>query len=117
MNPIQKIYAKLALALFLLHSYSLGQVFIIEQVATGLTRPVAITHAGDGSNRLFITLQDGQIVIFDGNNILPVPFLDIDTRVSEIFFLGSERGLLSVAFHPDYANNGFFLCQLYEQQW
>ena len=104
----KKIYAKLAFFLLLLHSFSLGDVFTVEQVATGLTRPVAITHAGDGTNRLFITLQDGEIVIFDGNNILPVPFLDIDSRVSEIFFLGSERGLLSVAFHPDYKNNGFF---------
>ncbi len=103
-SPI-KIYVKLALTLHLLYSFSLGDIFTIEQVATGLRQPVAITHAGDGSNRLFITLQDGEIVIFDGNNILPVPFLDIEQRVSSF---QSEQGLLSVAFHPDYGNNGLF---------
>jgi hypothetical protein len=71
-------------------------------VASGLSSPVAITHAGDG--RLFITLQAGQIVIFDGAAVLPAPFLDIASEVEA----GGERGLLSVAFHPSYAVSGFF---------
>jgi glucose/arabinose dehydrogenase len=75
----------------------------IEAVITGLDNPVAITHAGDGSGRLFITQLAGQILIFDGNQILPEPFLDIGALVSA----GSERGLFSVSFHPDYTNNGF----------
>ena len=82
MNSQIKIYAKLALALLLLPSFSPGQDFNIDLVATGLTLPVAITHAGDGTNRLFINLKEGQIVIFDGNNILPIPFLDIESLVS-----------------------------------
>ena len=77
---------------------------MFEQLVTGLLRPVAITHAGDGSDRLFITLQDGQIVIYDGEKVLDPPFLDITSRVS----CCGERGLLSVAFHPDLENNGFF---------
>ncbi len=76
----------------------------VEPLVSGLARPVAISHAGDGSNRLFITLQGGQIVIFDGTELLPEPFLDITTLVS----CCGERGLLSVAFHPIYASNGFF---------
>ena len=88
-----------------IEAFYLGNVILLEPVATGLALTVAITHAGDGSNRLFVTLQEGQIVIFDGNNILPVPFLDIEQRVSS---LQPEQGLLSVAFHPDYTNNGFF---------
>jgi glucose/arabinose dehydrogenase len=76
----------------------------LRPVASGLVNPVAITHASDGSGRLFITLQAGKIVIFKGTQILPTPFLDISSLVSS----GGERGLLSVAFHPDYGNNGFF---------
>ncbi|MEE8523494.1 MAG: PQQ-dependent sugar dehydrogenase [Thermoanaerobaculia bacterium] len=71
-------------------------------MATGLSAPVAITHAGDG--RLFITLQAGQIVIFENGQVRPQPFLDIRNRVGS----GGERGLLSTAFHPRYAQNGFF---------
>ncbi len=81
---------------------------VLETVTTGLERPVAITHAGDGSGRLFITLQRGRIVIFDGQQILPTPFLDITDLVFPIGGITDERGLLSVAFHPNYAANGFF---------
>ena len=75
----------------------------LEPVITGLDRPVAITNAGDGSDRLFITLLGGQIRIFDGQQILAQPFLDISSLVTS----GGEQGLFSVAFHPDYANNGW----------
>jgi glucose/arabinose dehydrogenase len=74
----------------------------VRPLVTGLDLPVAVTHAGDGSRRLFITLQRGQIVIYNGQRILPRPFLDIAPRVS----CCGERGLLSVAFHPRYASNG-----------
>ena len=73
-------------------------------VASGLSNPVAITHAGDGANRLFITLQEGRILVLSGNEVLSSPFLDIRNLV----LAGGERGLLSVAFHPDYASNGLF---------
>jgi glucose/arabinose dehydrogenase len=73
-------------------------------VISGLSSPVGITHAGDGSGRLFIVLQGGKILIFDGVQILSPPFLDISSLVSS----GGERGLLGVAFHPDYAHNGLF---------
>ena len=72
-------------------------------IIAGLANPVAITHAGDSSGRLFITLQGGQIIIYEGTQVLPTPFLDITSLVSA----GGERGLLSTAFHPDYASNGF----------
>ena len=74
----------------------------VQRLVTGLDLPVAITHAGDGSGRLFITLQRGQIVVYKGQRVLPSPFLDIASRVS----CCGERGLLSVAFHPHYASNG-----------
>ena len=64
---------------------------------------VAITHAGDGSNRLFLVEQAGRIQVLhpDGTSNL---FLDINARVSS----GGERGLLGLAFHPDFASNQQF---------
>ena len=91
--------------LFLFGAASWGAVTIkAEPVVTGLSSPVDITHAGDGSGRLFIVLQGGRIVIFDGVQILSPPFLDITSLVSS----GGERGLLGAAFHPNYVGNGFF---------
>jgi glucose/arabinose dehydrogenase len=76
----------------------------LQPVASGLITPVTVTNAGDGSGRLFIVQQEGQILIFINGNILPTPFLDI----SELVSCCGEQGLLGLAFHPDYANNGFF---------
>ncbi|MCW8981675.1 MAG: PQQ-dependent sugar dehydrogenase [Altibacter sp.] len=68
-----------------------------------LNSPVDLQHAGD--DRLFVVEQGGVIKILDLNgNVNPTPFLDISGLVSG----GSEQGLLGLAFHPDYANNGFF---------
>jgi len=80
------------------------QSAVLVPIATDLDRPVAITNAGDGSGRLFFTLQLGQIVIYDGSQVLPTPFLDI----TELVMCCGEQGLLSVAFHPQYAANGLF---------
>jgi glucose/arabinose dehydrogenase len=77
----------------------------LQQVASGLTSPVTVTNAGDGSGRLFIVQQTGEIRILINGTVLPTPFLDI----SELVGCGcGEQGLLGLAFHPDYANNGFF---------
>ena len=73
----------------------------LTPVAT-LSSPVFLTHAGDG--RLFVVELGGRIRIVDParGGVLPAPFLDIDDKVSG----GGERGLLSMAFHPD--RNGLF---------
>lgn len=76
----------------------------IVPIATGLNSPTDITNAGDGSGRIFIVEQPGQIRIYDGTQLLPTPFLDI----SSLVLFGGERGLLGLAFHPDYATNGYF---------
>ncbi len=74
------------------------------QFATGFDRPIGIEDCGD--SRLFIVEQDGLIWILDSlGNKLPEPFLDIDARVLST---GNEQGLLGLAFHPKYAQNGFF---------
>jgi glucose/arabinose dehydrogenase len=79
------------------------EVELIE-IASGLAMPVGITQAGDGSGRLFISQQGGSILIYDGESLLATPFLDISDKV----VCCGERGLLSVAFHPQYAENGYF---------
>jgi len=76
----------------------------LQQVASGLTQPTTVTNAGDGSGRIFIVQETGQILIFINGAVLPTPFLDISDLVRH----DSEQGLLGLAFHPDYANNGFF---------
>jgi glucose/arabinose dehydrogenase len=73
--------------------------------ATGFTRPVDIVHAGD--SRLFVVEQNGFIWVLDstGARLPGGPFLDIDARVRST---GNEQGLLGLAFHPNYATNGYF---------
>jgi len=76
----------------------------LKQIASGLNRPVGIVSAGD--SRLFIVLQIGQIVIYDGTRILPAPFLEIGSLITSGVTGQSERGLLGLAFDP--RRNGFF---------
>jgi glucose/arabinose dehydrogenase len=76
----------------------------LTQVATGLQSPTAIVHAGDGSRRLFVLEQPGRIRVMVDGELLSEPFLDISGQISA----GGERGLLGLAFHPDYAGNGLF---------
>ena len=71
---------------------------------SGLTQPVVVTHAGDGSNRLFVVEQAGRIRIVKAGALLAAPFLDIGARIST----GGERGLLGLAFPPGYADTGRF---------
>jgi len=82
-----------------------AQTIVATEYASGLTSPVVVTHAGDGSDRLFVVEQRGFIRVIDADGALQTaPFLDIDALVSS----GGERGLLGLAFHPDYATNGLF---------
>ncbi len=70
--------------------------------------PTNITHANDGSGRLFVCDQPGLIYIIQGGMLLPTPFLDIQSRVlihPTIPTNYSERGLLGMAFHPDFTNS------------
>ncbi|MBX3725026.1 MAG: PQQ-dependent sugar dehydrogenase [Xanthomonadales bacterium] len=76
-------------------------------LSSGLNQPVAVRHAGDGSNRLFVVQKGGtiRVVQLDGSGaptLLATPFLTQAVTTS------SESGLLGLAFHPDYASNGWF---------
>jgi glucose/arabinose dehydrogenase len=91
--------------LFLLFSFiaSRSEAVHLEQVAS-VDSPVAIAPSPDGTGRLFIVQQTGQIRILNGRQLLTQPFLDVSGLVS----CCGERGLLGLAFHPNYTNNGFF---------
>ncbi len=73
----------------------------LDALPFSVSAPTSITNCGD--NRLFITEQPGTIRIWDGTQLLPTPFLTVSPIVS-----GGEQGLLSMAFDPQYAQNGFF---------
>lgn len=78
-----------------------------QSIATGIDRPVFVTHAGDGSGRLFVIEQEGAIRIIDANgNLLATPFMDIDSIVTGGTSGGNEQGMLGLAFHPDYGVDG-----------
>jgi glucose/arabinose dehydrogenase len=69
-------------------------------------QPVGIVSSGDGTNRLFVIEQAGVIRVFGNSRNVAASsvFLNISSRV----VFGGEQGLLGLAFHPDYANNGYF---------
>ncbi len=74
-------------------------------IAQGLTQPTDITSAADGSNRLFVLEKPGRIRVIVDGQLQPTPFLDITDRVGS---RSSEQGLLGLAFHPNFAQNGYF---------
>ena len=90
----------------------------LEVVTFGeLVSPVALTNAGDGSNRLFAVDQRGTISIIENGAVLPRPFLDIESKLvpprtdagRSLRF--DERGLLSLAFHPQFDTVGAVGCR------
>ena len=93
----------LPILLLLLATTVSAQDVVLQPIASGLVQPVALTHPA-GDTRLFITQQTGTVMIDDALGIRPTPFLDI----RPIVLSGGERGILSVAFHPLYRDNGFF---------
>lgn len=76
-----------------------------QLIASGLTRPVDLQSAFDGSGRLFIIEKYGAIRNFKDGFVLQEPFLNIADRVNDE---RNEMGLLGLAFHPDFEQNGYF---------
>lgn len=77
----------------------------MQLVLDGFTKPVYVADAGDGRGRLFVVEKRGLIRVVRDGKRMKGPFLDIRDLVRSE---GNEQGLLSVAFHPDYAANGRF---------
>jgi glucose/arabinose dehydrogenase len=76
----------------------------LEPVLGGLSSPLYLTNARDGSGRLFVVEQPGRIQILQPNASTPTVFLDITSKVLS----GGEQGLLGLAFHPQFTTNGRF---------
>jgi glucose/arabinose dehydrogenase len=83
-------------------AYDPGRVdVVLAEVGSGFANPILVTNTGDGSGRLFVVEQGGRVrTLADGP--AGTPFLDVHTRVLS----GGERGLLGLAFHPDFETNG-----------
>jgi hypothetical protein len=81
---------------------STDTIVLAPWITQGLSAPVDIAHAGDGSNRIFVVEQAGRIRVIREGVLLPTPYLDIRSRVRS----GGEQGLLGLAFHPNYRSNG-----------
>ena len=81
---------------------SAGQLRILR-VTGGLSSPLGVTHAGDGSGRLFVVQRGGRVRVVKGGTLQPGSFLDAGSRIS----CCGERGLLGLAFHPGFATNRY----------
>src|SRR6185295_8643551 len=77
---------------------------VLQPLISGLNSPILVTNAHDGSNRLFIVEQPGRIKVLRPGSSSPTSFLDIASRVLS----GGERGLLGLAFHPQFSTNRRF---------
>jgi glucose/arabinose dehydrogenase len=74
-----------------------------QEIVSGLQRPVDLK--ADGSGRLFVIEKNGRIRIIQNGDLSPNPFLDITDRVDD---RSNEMGLIGLAFHPQFAQNGYF---------
>lgn len=81
-----------------------------ETVVDGLDNPIYVTPAGDGSGRLFAVEQPGYVLVVEDGEINSTPFLDLSELLPRIVIQAryTEQGLLGLAFHPDFEENGLF---------
>jgi len=86
-------------------STTAGVALSLDQLVDGLEKPTAVATPQDGSHRLFVAERSGRIRVVEGGTLLPDPFLDISSIVLDQDY---ERGLVGLAFHPDYVLNGRF---------
>ena len=76
----------------------------LQPITTALQAPTAVSSSYDGTGRLFVVERAGRVLILEGGQPLPRPFLDI---TSIVLSRGQEQGLLGIAFHPSYRENGY----------
>src|SRR4026208_1090727 len=85
-----------------------GPTIALELIADGLASPTVMLESTDNTGRLFIVDQSGLIYIMKTGTRLSTPFLDISGKVVPRASAQDERGLLGLAFHPNFASNGRF---------
>jgi glucose/arabinose dehydrogenase len=108
--PPRRLVGALAIAVVVLTLAPAGvtgaPAITLTKVVSGLSSPVQMVNAGDGSNRLFVVEQSGKVRVIKNGVLLATPFINI----ADLLSTGGERGLLGIAFHPSYKTNGrFFL--------
>ena len=81
-------------------------------VADGFTNPLYLTSPPGDTTRQFVVEQGGKIKIIKNGTVLVTPFLDLTALVNQA---GDERGLLGLAFHPNYSSNGYFYVNYVDQ--
>ncbi|MFZ9679642.1 MAG: PQQ-dependent sugar dehydrogenase, partial [Quisquiliibacterium sp.] len=79
----------------------------LEPLVTGVNTPLAMVQPA-GDSRMFIVEQLGRVRILENGKLNPVPFLDIRTKIPKLHHDFDERGLLGIAFHPKFKENGKF---------
>lgn len=107
MKNIRFAAAAFCLAAFLSISVQAGNfvtIRVLSNYITGLSSPVFVGNAGDGSRRLFIVERGGTIKVANAGSSQTASFMNISSKILS----GSERGLLGLAFHPDFKNNRYF---------
>ncbi len=104
MKSLNALAGAIAAAIVCFSVPLLAAIQLVPVVSSGLSSPLFVGHAGDGSNRLFIVERGGMIKVLQPGASTPTVFLDIRTRV----LAGGEQGLLGLAFHPQHESNGRF---------
>jgi glucose/arabinose dehydrogenase len=109
MRFIAAILVILALGIVVVDLVSAEVTVNLQVVAEGLNAPVSLVSPPDGTKRRFIVEQVGLIkIVMPDGKVLEEPFLNIRHRLVKLHSDFDERGLLSLAFHPDYKSNGRF---------
>lgn len=80
----------------------------MSEIARGFISPIGLVSPNDGSGKLFVIEQGGKVKIISDGKTLSRPFIDITNKLDGLNIAYSEKGLLGMAFHPDYKNNGKF---------
>ncbi|MFD3000123.1 PQQ-dependent sugar dehydrogenase [Pontibacter toksunensis] len=89
--------------------FSFPKAVDLKLISDGMVSPIGLAAAPDNSERLFVIDQVGKVwVINEAGTRLAEPFLDVSSKMVELRPSYDERGLLGMAFHPDYASNGRF---------
>ncbi|HSG76500.1 MAG TPA: PQQ-dependent sugar dehydrogenase [Burkholderiales bacterium] len=84
-----------------------GPKIKLEPLVTAVNTPLAMVQPA-GDSRMFIIEQNGRVKILEGGKLRPTPFLDIRSKIPALLHDFDERGLLGIAFHPNYKSNGKF---------
>ena len=105
MKSLNALACAIAAAILCLTVPVLAAIQLVPVVSSGLSSPLFVGHAGDGSNRLFIVERAGIIKVLQPGSSSPTVFLDIRSRITSG---GGEQGLLGLAFHPSHVSNGRF---------